>query len=201
MTQDCPPPNFRTNQVAFITFNYDRSLEHFLHSAIKARFGLTDETAASWLKDIPIIHPYGQLGYLPWQKEILAQSQIFRKELGIRNYEPMMTAEKIRIAAAGIEIISEAKHDSVALQTSQKLIKEAELIISLGFGYHPENMRRLGLERTTQGDPIRRPIRGCGFGLTQTEQTAIAKKYPVAFPIANACAYDFLRNLEEFVHM
>ena len=50
MTTGCKPDDVSTNQVAFITFNYDRSLEHFLYSVLTARYGLKNDEAANWLR-------------------------------------------------------------------------------------------------------------------------------------------------------
>ena len=54
--------------VAFITFNYDRSLEFFLLTTLKNRYQKTEQECAAKLKNIPIVHLYGKLALLPWEK-------------------------------------------------------------------------------------------------------------------------------------
>ena len=52
---------FDKNNISFITFNYDRSLEQFLFEAVLCRFGKSPKECAEKLKSIPIVHLYGQL--------------------------------------------------------------------------------------------------------------------------------------------
>jgi hypothetical protein len=58
---------FHTNAVSFVTFNYDRSLEHFLCSALVHTFSKSEAESGAVIKKIPIIHLHGRLGYLPWE--------------------------------------------------------------------------------------------------------------------------------------
>lgn len=57
---------FDLNLISIITFNYDRLIEHYLFTALKNSYGQSDERCAEKLSNIPIIHLYGRLGYLPW---------------------------------------------------------------------------------------------------------------------------------------
>jgi hypothetical protein len=57
--------DFRRNKLVVVTFNYDRSFEASLFVALKNSYNLTDEECAEYLRAIPIIHVYGQLGGLP----------------------------------------------------------------------------------------------------------------------------------------
>ena len=59
---------FGQNKVSFITFNYDRSLEHFLCTSLSNDFGKSIADCAKVLANIPIVHLHGRLGYLPWQR-------------------------------------------------------------------------------------------------------------------------------------
>ena len=60
----------RQNQVSFVTFNYDRTVEHFFFSAIINSHGRPGkEVRALMEKHIPIVHLHGRLGYLPWQTD------------------------------------------------------------------------------------------------------------------------------------
>jgi hypothetical protein len=54
-------------------FNYDRSLEHFLFTALKYSSGKSDDECAGKLKTIPIIHLHGDLGALPHTGAALAR--------------------------------------------------------------------------------------------------------------------------------
>src|SRR6185295_10588589 len=50
--------------VAFIVFNYDRCLEHFLEYALFGLYGIPRRDAASLVRKLTIIHPYGTIGDL-----------------------------------------------------------------------------------------------------------------------------------------
>jgi hypothetical protein len=50
--------NMHKVPVSFIPFNYDRSLEHFLHTVLQSRYKKTSEESAAILQRIPIIHTY-----------------------------------------------------------------------------------------------------------------------------------------------
>ena len=58
---------FHQNDVGFITYNYDRTLEQFMLTALANTYGKDETTCAEILAHIPIIHLHGRLGYLPWQ--------------------------------------------------------------------------------------------------------------------------------------
>jgi hypothetical protein len=53
--------------LAIISFNYDRSLEHFLPHSLVASFGLSLQEAQALVSTLKIFHPYGTVGSLPWQ--------------------------------------------------------------------------------------------------------------------------------------
>jgi hypothetical protein len=64
------------NRLSIVSFNYDRSLEHCLFESAKNRYCINhvgvDEAKEQRCKEkigaIPIVHVYGSLGRLPWQK-------------------------------------------------------------------------------------------------------------------------------------
>ena len=60
---------FDRNQISFVTFNYDRSLEHFLFISFINAHRLSDKECASLTNNIPIVHVHGMLGKLPWQDD------------------------------------------------------------------------------------------------------------------------------------
>ena len=50
------------NEVSFLTFNYDRSFDHYLFVAINNSYGISDRECAEVVNTIPIIHLHGQIG-------------------------------------------------------------------------------------------------------------------------------------------
>ena len=58
---------FGENKLTVITFNYDRSFEHYLFKALLHSHGRSAEDCASILAAIPVVHVHGSLSTLPWQ--------------------------------------------------------------------------------------------------------------------------------------
>lgn len=146
--------DFGSNKLSVVTFNYDRSFEHFLVTALMAGHGKSREEVLSVLKDIPIIHVYGKLGELPGQGD----SQ--------RSYNTSATPEAIEIAMKGIRIVSENADHSAQFSNAHELISVADEIVFLGFGYHRENVERLELEKHL---PAPARVIGTVVGFTQSE--------------------------------
>jgi len=120
------------NQVRFVTFNYDRSLEYFLHSAISNTFG-PDNGALAGLSTA-ILHVYGQLGgFCAAPRE------------GGRTYTPDLSRPLLQTAAEGIRIIPEARIDEREFLTARAWFEWAERVFFLGFSFDPLNVLRLGL--------------------------------------------------------
>ena len=60
--------NLKANKISILTFNYDRSLEHYLMRAITSFFNVSIEEAAGVFDSIKIKHVYGALGEFDWQR-------------------------------------------------------------------------------------------------------------------------------------
>ncbi len=127
--------HFGKNRVSFITFNYDRSLEHVLFTALMNLYGKSCEEVANQMRDIPIVHVHGQLGHLDWQNGA--------SEENVRHYTPYNAWKYSSIAAKGIRIISEDISDTPQFRKAHELLSEAKFIYFLGFGYATANMDRL----------------------------------------------------------
>lgn len=160
------PDEFRQNFLSIITFNYDRSLEFYLFTAIKHRWQLKDEEITELLtNEVPILHVYGQLGKLP--------------ELGAegRPYEPKVSVDSVTKAAAEIHILHEAEENSPALQRARKELGEAALVCFLGFGYHKINLERLQVKKLFG---TQRTVLGSAFNLLQGERSPISARFSPA---------------------
>jgi hypothetical protein len=156
------------NQLSIVTFNYDRSLEHFLFESIKARFGKTDDEVADALTSIPIHHVYGRLGRLPWQKQL--DSEI----CPARKYGEQDVNAIVR-SADGIRLIHERNEEERLQSVLDETLKDSEWIFILGFGYQEENMPwiRCASERQV--------VRATRFGLTDAQTQVISSRYKIGF--------------------
>ena len=63
---------FGNNKLSIVTFNYDRSLEHYLLNSLMTLHGKTRDECAQALKKIPIVHVYGQLGEHQYAKRVIS---------------------------------------------------------------------------------------------------------------------------------
>ena len=134
--------SFGENKLHIITFNYDRSLEFYLLTALQSSFGISAAEAAIHLKKIPILHVYGQLGEL--QEAIQARD-------GRAYSNNVSSAGPIEVAAAGIRVIDESRDDDAVFEQAYSYLKSAQRIYFLGFGFDETNVRRLRLDTLVQG--------------------------------------------------
>jgi hypothetical protein len=148
--------------LAIVTFNYDRSLEQDLFTRLKSTYlGKSEqEYAQKLISAIPIIHVYGNLAPLPWQKcESGGQpipydlekylSERFKKN-DFTNIEFVhLWGQAVTLAMNNIHILPEGKDNPAVtdrFNEAHKKIESAQALYFLGFGYHPLNLRRLAIE-------------------------------------------------------
>jgi hypothetical protein len=158
------------SNLSVVTFNYDRSFERFLTIAISNSYNKTIVEASEKVKAINIVHVYGSLG------------AIFLDDPTYLAYDGVVSADKVAIAAAMIQIIREGRDDAPTLQKAKHLLEEADAIGFLGFGYDSTNMQRLDTKNTCkefmqrQGGFFGRTIISTCIGLKMAEVNAAAYK-------------------------
>lgn len=112
--------------LSFVTFNYDRTIEQYLALAYIALGGLDADQAYAHIKRIPVHHVYGSLG-----------------ELGRTNAMPYGGyANGLVHAWQGIKTYNEEVGTDHA-STIAEVVRQADKLVFLGLGYHPQNMRIL----------------------------------------------------------
>lgn len=120
--------------VAFINFNYDRCLEHFLFSAFKDYSGWSDDEAAAAVNQIKIWHPYGVVGRLPWQTD--DGRPVVPFGLMQPDSQLLRIAEQIRTFSEETRLTNE-------LMTMRNELAGAQKLIFLGLAFNAQNMRLL----------------------------------------------------------
>ncbi len=128
---------FNRNQLTIITFNYDRSLEHYLVTLLCSNYGIQPDIATQGLMDFPLLHVHGYLGH-------------YIDNDGNPDYGKKLTKDRFITARSGIQIVHENNGDTPEFKMAQKLIHEAERVLFIGFGYHPKNMAKLGFREIRQ---------------------------------------------------
>ena len=131
---------FSNNKLSIITFNYDRTIEHYLFTALKHSYGKPDEVVAEALSSIPIIHVHGSLGPLPWQD---TNGRPYSTINIPKN--PIDAAKLIVPASKRILIVSEEEKSTNEFTRAFDCLQFANRIYFLGFGYHLANLRKLRL--------------------------------------------------------
>lgn len=136
MAKGSDNPITALRNVYFITFNYDRSLENFLFTAIKHAFGTDDAAALGHLKRLNIIHVYGSLGEFHTELNVPLNRWPYRLD---------PPPDSIGAAARNIRLIPQGRKDGKEFEKARTLFGHAEVICFLGFGFDETNVERLGL--------------------------------------------------------
>lgn len=166
MVKKCTFDTLNENKLSVITFNYDRSLEHYLYETLNASFTSKgdNEYAKKFSEIINIIHVHGSLGRLKWQTEEMCPfPQV--------HYGAPLTSDYIKCASESIKIIPETQDDTPEFIEAFDLLNNAARIYFLGFGYHDANLRRLKITSVSSGRP--RDIRGTTMNISITTRDYI----------------------------
>ena len=155
------------DNLSIVTFNYDRSLEHFLLTAMMGTYKQTLGDAAKKLKQLKIVHVYGDIG---------AASPL---EDGYEAYARPIVPARVARGATRLKVIPEARVDEPTLLEAQRLLRKAKAICFLGFGFDRTNLARLKAIETCRVDmPMAngatelRAIAASCLGLTKAELEA-----------------------------
>ena len=149
----------KNNKIKIITFNYDYSLEIFLHCAITHTFGVSSEDAFAALKYIPILHVYGCI------KNIDSASALTN--------QTTFNEQSLKYASEGIKIIPESRDDDASFEKARDWFNWASNICFLGFGFDELNIKRLDLNsvidhKNTNHQQLPRIVASI-FGMTANE--------------------------------
>jgi hypothetical protein len=135
LTEGCTFEEITFADLGITTFNYDRSLEHYLHTVLRNSYGKTDKEAADKLNELRLIHVYGSLGRLPWQPGTAPVVAYGRSG-----------PDRLKHAAESLKILHETMRDTSEFEEARGLIQQAQRVHFLGFGFHDANLERLGME-------------------------------------------------------
>lgn len=158
--------NFSSNDVSFISFNYDRSLENYLHQSLTHSFPSEyTETLENELKELRIVHIHGSLALLPWQDSDGGRVLPYPKERA--------KAQVLVESAKNIRVVGESE-DHADIAEARGLLGTAEEIYFLGFGFAEENI--LTLDIPSSINPSAR-IYGTVKGFVGTEISSIKNQF------------------------
>lgn len=166
------------NNLAIICFNYDRCLEHALYEFLQISFAITAEKAAECMRQLPIVHPYGVVGPLPWQSN--------NKSVPFGDYK----RNDLETLSENIFLFTEQKNDADFNLFIDRHVPGAQKMMFLGFGYYRQNMDLIARELN---DVVQ--IVGTAKGLSNADKKAVTddirNRYLVQKgPILNATLED-----------
>jgi hypothetical protein len=158
------------NRIAFITFNYDTSLEEYFYKQLELYY--PGKNREIFFKNIKIEHVHGKICRMPWEKSELPDMTEVSPKL-IRPYNPNADCDcdMLKNMADGIRLYHEGDDDG-ALKNISQMICGAKKVFFLGFGFHKDNVAKLDL------GPLKKfPINRLGMfstrlGLTDSEWNA-----------------------------
>lgn len=146
------------DDVGFIIFNYDRCLEYFMQWGLSAYYNVTDEVAKRALSKLHIIHPYGQVGYLPWQD---GRPKVAFGSTG---------EDKLLTVSEGIQTFTESVESGLAGQVKE-MVQNAETLVFMGFGFLPQNVELLTVKETAKA----RRVFFTSYGISDTDVPLIVE--------------------------
>jgi hypothetical protein len=179
--------HLENSRVGFVTFNYDRSLEHFLFTSLKYRYDLDEDEAASFVNSMSIDHVYGKLGSLPWERPgpHEAPSNCFRQ------YSVQATLEEIANCASCLHLIHDSQAASKPLKHIAYHLGSYDAIHFLGFGYDPMNLKRIGITSNV----IMKTLFGSAFGLGSQSIARIEEEFHIKLDSGRVPVYEYLQNV------
>ncbi|HEX3530677.1 MAG TPA: hypothetical protein VH988_26740 [Thermoanaerobaculia bacterium] len=171
LTESCQRQDLaaRFQKVGVISFNYDRCIEHYLHSALQNYYRLKSEEAAEVLSALEVHHPYGKVGVLPWMDA----------NAGIEFGAPPDAKQLIEVAGK-LRTFTEGTDASTSdISVVRTSVATAERIAFLGFAFHRINLELLFPGPRSKGPPDMRPIYATALGISQSDAKLIAEDLAV----------------------
>jgi hypothetical protein len=152
------------NQVQFITFNYDCSLEDQLKSSLSAIDIFEEDDVRQFLAKDRVIHVYGSVRTSGTSDVVpsiaFLTSPTYSLQWLNRQNNPHESSwipflERCYAAAAGIRTVDpHEKTDQSALDIARKFLRGAKTVYILGYGFDANNNERIGLGQiATSGPP------------------------------------------------
>lgn len=136
LTQNCKSSDLakRLSSVAFITFNYDRCIEHYLYYALQEFYRIDASEVAQLLREhLEIYHPYGTVGSLPWLNQLNAM-----------HYGATPNPTQLLQLANEIKTFTEGTNELLSdVNSIRSHMKTSHRLVFLGFAFHKLNMELL----------------------------------------------------------
>jgi len=154
------------DNVAFVTFNYDRCIEHYISHWLANYFQISQDHAQNLTKTLKVFHPYGQVGRLPWQGG--GNTVKYGAELFVSTLPSI--ANQIRTFTERVE-------DDTMLDDMRAYISNAEQVVYLGFSYGQMNMELLTIADCSVYKTIFGTVLGMSHPNVNAAQTRVEQSF------------------------
>jgi hypothetical protein len=169
----------RLDEIQFITFNYDRSLEFYLYHSLQRYYEVSKEQAAEIMNKAHIYHPYGQTGYLPYQQSPLTFDYGYFQE-----YTENDLSQYIKTYTEGTDL------EAANYKTAITNLYLSDKVIFLGFAFHKQNIDLL-YKNYRQFEDERRKM---------SPQIPLSSKYYATFYQISRENIEKSKNIMEYSH-
>lgn len=154
--------------ISIICFNYDRCIEYYLLEAIRQSYvGVEYAEAFDVISKLEIIHPYGSLGKLPSHMQGGLQNEVRFGHTLDGGLHPWPIIENLKTYTERID-------DFAMIKTLRAAVDRSEIVVFLGFAFHPQNMKLL---KISNGSDVEFPGKiystGRGISLQEYDQVKI----------------------------
>lgn len=119
----------------FVTFNYDRLLEHFVYTSLRQGQGFSHEDAMDVVKDLDIVHVYGSLG--EYEGETI--NHYSDKVQGAYNASTHSFSQSVK--SLNLLLTDRASNENSERVTQH--FRDAPNVVVLGFGFEYTNCQYL----------------------------------------------------------
>jgi hypothetical protein len=147
------PRFMKREHFQFITFNYDRSLEHYLYRGLTHGGGELPENFVEEFLLENFYHIHGHVGFLDWHPSSVGHR---------REYALGMNREMINDIAPKIATPTEGTHLPTELKAS---LQSADFVNIMGFGFHQSNLEKIGFDDFTTPNRKKPKVRSTVKGL------------------------------------
>jgi hypothetical protein len=147
---------------AFVSFNYDRSLEYFFYVRLRQLLNLPHERASSIVASMIVVRPYGSIGRGPCDQRSTEGEIMFGAELN---------RSRLSQASKQIRVISDDRlmplpdSEVPGVAEGKRLLSNSDHVVFLGCAYHQSNIEVLSLSKAGSDHDRTRKIWGTAHGI------------------------------------
>lgn len=173
----------RFGNITLVVFNYDRCVEHFLHSTLVSHYRIRGEQATEIMQNLTILHPYGHVGNLPWMGGDIERIAFGQAP---NTSELIAVSQRIRTFTESVE-----RHDkNTTVLRIRSAMAKADRLVFLGFAYDDLNMELLtpSPEKSTGRSamtPHRTYVHGTAHGISEEDKKEVMRAVSRCFRTEN----------------